>query len=155
MYHVCESVHARGGMHTTTILILIISCINVLVYCHHRAAYVRRSPLQETIPFARESYLVHPQRFTCAAQGNQKNPPSAQEGKRSPAMYAAYFRKHRRTDFFLLYLRLHCVCRQLRACSTQTSTTRYPLSRESLPVSILCEITPMNLVWNHMISYLI
>jgi hypothetical protein len=123
--------------------------INVLVYCHHRAAYVRRSPLQETIPFACKSYLVHPQCYTRAAQGNQKTPPSAQERKRSPTMYAVYFRKHCRTDFLLLYPRLHCVCRQLWACSTQALTTCYPLSRESLPVSILCEITPMNLVWNH------
>jgi len=51
-------------------------------------------------------------------------------------MYAVYFRKHRRTDFLLLYPRLHCVRRQLRACSTQAPTTRYPLSRESLPVSM-------------------
>jgi hypothetical protein len=32
-------------------------------------------------------------------------------------------------------------CRQLRACSTQMPTTCYPLSRELLPVSILCQIT--------------
>jgi hypothetical protein len=76
---------------------------------------VRLSPLQEMVPFACESYLVHPQRYTCAAQGNQKNPPSVQEGERSPAIYAVYFRKYRRTEFLLLYPRLHCVCRQLRA----------------------------------------
>src|SRR5690348_12380633 len=118
-----------------------ISC-NILVYGHHRAACVGQFPLQETIPFTLESYLVHPHRYTCAVQGNQKDPPSVQEGKRSPAMYAVYVRKRSRADFFLLYPLLHCVCRQLRACSTQASTTRCPLFRESFPVSVLCEITP-------------
>src|SRR5271154_6983993 len=66
-------------------------------------------------------------------------------------MYAVYFRKYRRTDSLLLYPRLYHICRQLRACSTQASAMRYPLSRES---PILCEITLVNLVWNHMISYL-
>jgi hypothetical protein len=109
--------------------------------------------LCKTISFPCETYLVHSQRHTCAAQPNQKNPPSVQEGKRTPAMYAVYIRKHRRTDFLLLYLRSHCVCRQLRTCSAQASTTRYPSSRESFPVSILCEITLVKLVWNHMISH--
>jgi hypothetical protein len=89
------------------------------------------------IPFTCESYLVHPQRYTYAAQGNQKNPPSVQEGKRSPDIYAVYFRKYRRTDFLLLYPRLHCACRQLRVYSTQAPTARYPLSRESLPIDLV------------------
>jgi hypothetical protein len=62
---------------------------------------LRLHGLCKTISFPCEFYLVHSQRHTCAAQGNQKNPPSAQERKRSPAMYAVYFRKYRRTDFLL------------------------------------------------------
>jgi hypothetical protein len=96
--------------------------------------------LCKTISFPCESYLVHSQRHTCAAQSNQKNPPSVQEGKRSPAMYAVYFRKHRRTDSLLLYPHLHCVCRQLRACSAQATTPRYPF----VPWITSC----IDLVWN-------
>ena len=42
---------------------------------------------------------VHPQRYSCAAQRNQKLSLCAGR-ERSPAMYAVYFRKHRRADFF-------------------------------------------------------
>src|SRR5271170_3605601 len=56
-------------------------------YCHHRAACVRRSPLQEMIPFTCESYLVHPQRYTCAAQGDQKTPSLRAGRERIPSLY--------------------------------------------------------------------
>jgi hypothetical protein len=76
---------------------------NVLVYCHNRAAYVRRSPLRANSILFTISAISAPRRVI------RKNPPSVQEGKRSLAMYAIYFRKHRRIDFLLLYPRLHYV----------------------------------------------
>jgi hypothetical protein len=53
---------------------------------------------------------VHPQRCTCAARGTQKKP-SLRAGREEnhPALYAVYFRKHRRTDFLLLYPGLHYI----------------------------------------------
>src|SRR5271156_341875 len=72
--------------------------------------------------------------------------PPSRKGKDPPLCTLSTSESTVEQTFLLLYPRLHCVCRQLRACSTQVPTTCYPLSRESLPVSILCEITPMNLI---------
>jgi len=56
---------------------------------------------KKSILFACESYLIHSQRYTCAAQCKSENPSLRVGRERSSVIYSVYFRKHRRTDFLL------------------------------------------------------
>jgi hypothetical protein len=80
--------------------------------------HARRSPLHAN-PIFTLSATPAPRRVI------RKPFPLLKEGKRSPAMYAVYFRKHRRTDFLLLYPRLYYI-----ATSCEHAPRR---------LSILCE----------------
>src|SRR5271156_1681442 len=125
--------------------------MNVLVYCHHRAANVRRSPLQETIPLHANHIL-----FTLSAAPAprgviRKTLPPCRRGKDPPLCTLSSSESTvEQTSCFCTPV-CTMLCRQLQACSTQAPATCYPLSRESLPVSMLHEITFVNLVWNPMI----
>jgi hypothetical protein len=68
--------------------IMMLLMINVLVYCRNLTPSVRRPP------FRANPFLFTLGATPFAAQGNRKNPPSVQERKRSPGMYAVYLRKH-------------------------------------------------------------